>query len=83
MANLEVRIDDELIKQSSIVLGQMGLDLTTAVRMYLKEIVRTNRLPFDPTADPFDNTANIAHLEKALEDVRHGRRISQHALLKE
>lgn len=81
MANLEVRIDDELIKQSSIVLDQMGLDLTTAVRMYLKEIVRTNRLPF--TADPFDNTANIAHLVKALEDVRNGRRISQHALLKE
>ncbi len=83
MANLQLRIDDDLKTQASIVLDQMGLDLTTAVRMYLKEIVRSNHLPFVPTADPFYNKANIAYLEKALEDVRRGHKVSQHALLKE
>ena len=38
---------------------------------------------FTRTADPFYNPANIAHLEKVVDDIRHGRNVSQHSLLKE
>lgn len=83
MANLQIRVEDELKRQAGSVLDQMGLDMTSAVRMYLKEIVRVNGLPFRPSADPFYNPANIAHLKAALDDVRSGRGIVQHGLITE
>ena len=83
MANMQIRIDDDLKAETTLLLDQMGLDPTTAVRMFLKEICRTHALPFQPKADPSYNRANVAHLEKALDDVRHGRKVSQHNLIRE
>ena len=83
MANMQLRIEDDLKAQTTLILAQMGLDPTTAVRMYFMEICRTYALPFQPKADPFYNRANIAYLEKALDDVRHGRNVSQHNLIRE
>ena len=83
MANMQIRIDDDLKAETTLLLDQMDLDPTTAVRMFFKEICRTHALPFKPKADPFYNKANIANLEKALENVRHGRNVSQHNLFQE
>ena len=51
MAVLQVRVDDELKNQASAVLEQMGLDLSTAVRMFLKRTVAVNGIPFEMTLD--------------------------------
>ncbi len=44
--NLQVRIPVELRDQADAVLAEMGLDLPTAVRLYLKKIVQTRSIPF-------------------------------------
>ena len=49
MAVLQIRIDDELKKQASIVYGELGIDLSTAVRMFLKKSVSIGGIPFDTT----------------------------------
>ena len=51
MAVLQVRVDDELKNQASAVLEQMGLDLSTAVRMFLKRTVAVNGFPFEMMLD--------------------------------
>ena len=72
MTKLKIKIDKALKAEVSAVLDDMGLDVTTAVNMFFKEIVRIKGLPFKPTArDPFYNPANIAHLKKALAEVRN------------
>ncbi|WP_235905384.1 type II toxin-antitoxin system RelB/DinJ family antitoxin [Eggerthella guodeyinii] len=48
MANTPVtnmRIDPELKEEASQVLEALGLNLTTAVTMFLKEVVRVQGLP--------------------------------------
>ena len=47
MAILQVRIDDELKNQASVVYGELGIDLSTAVRMFLKKSVSVGGIPFD------------------------------------
>ena len=49
MAVLQVRIDDELKNQATIVYGELGMDLSTAVRMFLKKSVSIGGIPFDTT----------------------------------
>ncbi len=46
MAQLQVRTDDKLKKQAQKILKGMGLDLSTAVNMYLYQIVSTESIPF-------------------------------------
>ena len=51
MAVLQVRIDDELKWQSNEILEEIGLDLSTAIRMFLKKVVLARGIPFDTTID--------------------------------
>ncbi|MBQ7502461.1 type II toxin-antitoxin system RelB/DinJ family antitoxin [bacterium] len=44
---LQVRIDDDLKTQAAMVYEQLGIDLSTAVRMFLKKSVAVNGIPFE------------------------------------
>lgn len=52
MANLQIKLDDTLRDEAQSVASQLGLDLPTAVRMFLVQMVRHNGLPFQPTITP-------------------------------
>jgi len=49
---LQVRLPRALRDDASSVLNQMGLDLPTAVRLYLTKVVKTRRIPFALEAEP-------------------------------
>lgn len=82
-SNLQIRLDSDLRNEAQGILSDMGMDVSTAVRIFLKQVVIERGLPFRPSLDPFYNPANLAHLKQALEDVRAGREIEQHALMGE
>ena len=84
MANLQIRIDDTIRDRAQEVAANMGLDLTSAVRMFLYQMVRVNGLPFQPKADPFYSSSNMAHVTAPLNELRgfllhseFGTRVSQ------
>ena len=64
MANIQVRVDDALRDEAVAVLNRLGMDMATAVRLLLNQIVVDNGYPFKPTSDPFYSSSNIRHLEK-------------------
>ena len=51
MGVLQVRIDDDLKLQATEILDAIGLDLSTAVRMFLKKVILERGLPFDSKID--------------------------------
>lgn len=57
---VQVRIDDELKEQATAVYDALGIDLSTAVRMFLKRSVMVNGVPFDMTLPKCDYKAEIA-----------------------
>lgn len=72
-ANITIRTDKELKREAEIVLDDMGLNMTTALTMYLKKIVRERRIPFEISADPFFNEANMKHLDRAVKRFKEGK----------
>jgi DNA-damage-inducible protein J len=46
---LQVRVDDELKEEASKVFENLGIDTSTAVRMFLKRAVMENGIPFRMT----------------------------------
>lgn len=73
MANgvLQLRIDDTLRKEAADIYSQLGLDLPTAIRMFLKRSVQVRGVPF---------TMVLPNSEyKAEEAVAAAKRMSQSA----
>jgi len=77
MVNLQIRIDEELKNQAQQVAGSLGMDLTTAVRVFLKQMVNDHALPFRPQHDPFYSESNQKALAASLARLNAGERITK------
>lgn len=51
---LSIRIDPALKSAGQAVANDMGLDLTTAVKMFITAMVKEHKLPFEPTSLPVE-----------------------------
>ena len=62
MANglLQLRIDDTLRQEASEIYSQLGLDLPTAIRMFLTRSVQVRGIPFSMTLPEDDYKATTA-----------------------
>jgi addiction module RelB/DinJ family antitoxin len=49
MAQISIRIDDELREQTDRILGELGLNISAAVNIFARQIVRTRGIPFPLT----------------------------------
>ncbi|AMB95575.1 MULTISPECIES: type II toxin-antitoxin system RelB/DinJ family antitoxin [Aerococcus] len=48
MARINIRVDDDLKEQAKATFEDMGLDLTTAITLFIKYSVNSGELPFKP-----------------------------------
>ncbi len=46
---IQIRVDDQLKREVTDIYEQLGLDLPTAIRMFLKKSVVTRGIPFEAT----------------------------------
>ncbi len=44
---LQVRIDEETKEQAKLILGELGLDLSTAIKIFLRNIIITESIPLE------------------------------------
>lgn len=63
---IQVRVDDELKKQASLIYEELGLDLSTAFRIFLKRTVLEKGIPFDMKLNKEYDAAGAL---KALEEL--------------
>ncbi len=61
---LQVRLPRALRESASSVLEEMGLDLPTAVRLYLTKVAKTRRIPFLLEAEPL---AEVVEVDRATQ----------------
>lgn len=75
MASIQVRTDGTLKKKAQKILKDLGLDLSSAVNLYLKQIVITESVPFPiRTVNGFTSQQEKQMLEEMEDAVKHGKR---------
>ena len=47
LTNINIRTDEELKAKAQNVLNRLGMDMSTAVNIYLAQIVEKNRIPME------------------------------------
>ncbi len=72
MANVSFRMDDDLKRKTETVLDALGLNMSTAITMFAKAIVREQRLPLDLSLDPFYSEENQKYLTDAIRRYESG-----------
>ena len=75
MAQISLRVDDDVKRNAERTFDDIGLSMSTAINIFLKAVVRENRIPFELTADPFYSRENMAELERRVSDIRTGKSV--------
>ena len=61
--NLNIRTDKEIKNQAEEIFNELGLNMTTAINMFLRTVVREYGIPFELKLDVPQETAAEAALE--------------------
>ena len=64
--NLNIRVDSMLKKESDMLFKDLGLNMTTAINMFLTKCVKTSSIPFK-----IEEPKPSKELRKALKEVEY------------
>lgn len=73
MAQINLRVDDEVKRGAERAFDDIGLSMSAAINVFLKKVARERRIPFELSADPFYSESNMKYLEKVVADINAGR----------
>ena len=60
---VQVRTNNQLKERATKTLDRMGIDMPTAINMFLTQIVNDQKLPFQPSTTPYTNTIHETETE--------------------
>ena len=74
-ANINVRVDSDLKKQAELLFSDLGLNMSTAIIMFLKSAVSHDGIPFDvrrhePTPETIAALAEYAEMKRSPETYK-------------
>jgi addiction module RelB/DinJ family antitoxin len=83
-ANVFTRVDPDTKEQAEAILNQLGIPMSNAIGMFLKQIVMQRGIPFDmkiPASVPVSVGSMTkkqfdAELQKGMDDITAGRVVS-------
>ena len=66
MAQISLRIEDDVKKMAEQACADIGMSLSTAINIYLKKLGREKRIPFEVAVDPFYSQENMTRLKDSV-----------------
>ena len=82
MAQVNIRMDDSLKEKADILFEDLGLNMTTAVNMFVRQVIRQGGIPFEITTkiDPFYSARNLKVLMQSIKEADEGK-LTEHDLI--
>jgi DNA-damage-inducible protein J len=84
MAQVNIRIEDDLKEQAEAIFNELGMNMTTAFNIFVRQTIREGGIPFAVTTkpDPFYNAANIKILRQSIKEANEGK-LAVHELIED
>ena len=84
MTQINFRIDEDIKTNAEAALKEMGLNMSSAITMFLTKVAREKRIPFEINADPFYSAENMLELRNRIESINNGTSmLSEHELIED
>ncbi len=78
-SNINIRMDEEMKRDFDTVCGELGINMTVAITILAKKMIRERRIPFEVSIDPFYSASNVEALRRSVGQLHEGR-VSEHSL---
>ncbi len=75
LATITARVDEKDKDSFDAFCSNVGLNTSTAINLFVKAVLRENRIPFEiaQNPDPFFSEANIAYVRKSVHELKAGK----------
>ncbi len=83
MSTISIRIDQNDKSMFEDFCESVGMNVSTAVSMFVKNVITNQKLPFAVERDPFYSKENVKRLEKAIGDAKFGNNMHYHELMED
>lgn len=50
-STITIRVEENVKKEANNIFKEVGMDMSTAINIYLKQVIRSNGIPFPISAD--------------------------------
>lgn len=70
MATINIRVDDSTKEQASQVFKDIGMDMTTAIKVFLNQAIKTKGIPFELTAQSTESMMDEIFLNFSKDIVK-------------
>lgn len=81
MAQVNIRIDDDLKIQGENLFGKLGMNFSTAFSVFVSQAVRQGGIPFAITTktdtDPFYSEYNMKVLRQSIQEANEGKLVTK------
>lgn len=75
--NVTIRLDKEVKENAERMFSGLGMNLSTAINIYVRQALRQGKIPFE-IYDPFYSEKNQAELVRRMADVEAGKNLAVH-----
>jgi DNA-damage-inducible protein J len=76
MSYIQLRIDDKTKKSAKKILDELGIDMSSAIKIYLKQIAINKGIPFKLTTENGFTLEEEAEILKASKEAKKGKNVS-------
>jgi len=77
--NLNIMIDKELKEQAEIFFSELGLNMSSAFNIFVRQSLRQGKIPFELSlvADPFYSSTNMTALRQSILEANEGKFVTK------
>ena len=71
---ITARIDEQDKQDFDAFCSCVGLNISTAINLYVKAVLKEKKIPFEiaAPADPFYSDSNLEYVKKSVQELRSG-----------
>ncbi len=81
-ATLSIRVDSDDKKKFETFCNETGMNVSVAVNMFMKKVIREQKIPFEVNIDPFYSQENLAEIQRRIDEVKSGKStLKEHELI--
>ena len=76
MTNIHIRMERDLKERADCLFQEMGMNLSTAIQIFVRQTLRQGRIPFEISVDaydPFYSESNLKALNKSIQEAEEGK----------
>lgn len=75
--NINIRMEENLKQQFDHLCNELGLNMTTAITIFAKTMVRQQKIPFEIAIDPFYSEPNMRAINESIEQLKQGKIVTK------